>query len=320
MTNQEAELSLEEKIEYFMFPFMCELEQELRSRKNELISISFHSDEANTDRSLKEYLKEFIQTKFNKLPEQNVNKKFHINYIHSEKLSFTFSYSYFKDIFIRKVYLPEEITDTIKEQVRKQDSIYTNPDLLLEVTNGGQIFYIPVELKSTKTNVIPGSSVQQVIPTEWVIFIKHTKTDVFVTTGQYIYSINSTMQFPDRSPRPSVSFSELEDWNKSFRTDEKDIFSDEDLLLVTISDNLLQRKIELLKDWQGILVGRWLEVIKKDTVKKNEAWFSNTIRRYTLDFLEMYEGLADSDKEKLKNNIIHSIDLYNKNCTPDSEQ
>lgn len=312
----QPQIPFNDKVDYFMYPFMNELERELINKRDALKSIAFHADEANTDRELKEYLRDFIQKSFNKLPQ--LDKSFYINYIHSEKQSIVFNYSFFKEIYISKVYLPEEITETIKEQVRKQDSVYTNPDILLEVTNGKDINYMPVELKSTKTNAIPGSSVQQVTPTEWVIFVKHTNTDVSITTGQYINSINSTMQFPDRSPRPSVAFNELQNWNKLFRNDTKDDLTGKDLLTVTISEDLLKHKVELLEDWQGILVKRWLEVIKRNSVKKTEAWFNNTIRRFTLDFLTMYEELSDAEKDNLKRTIHNAIDLYNKKCKSDN--
>ena len=45
----------------FMYAYMFELEQYLNAHKHELLNISFQSDEANTDRPLKEYLKSTIQ-------------------------------------------------------------------------------------------------------------------------------------------------------------------------------------------------------------------------------------------------------------------
>lgn len=51
----------------FMYAYMFELEQYLNAHKHELLNISFQSDEANTDRPLKEYLKSTIQFKCNSI-------------------------------------------------------------------------------------------------------------------------------------------------------------------------------------------------------------------------------------------------------------
>lgn len=46
----------------FMQVYMYELEQFLNQRHNEIQNVSFQSDEANTDRPLKESLKSVIET------------------------------------------------------------------------------------------------------------------------------------------------------------------------------------------------------------------------------------------------------------------
>ena len=50
----------------FMYSYMFELEFFLKSIKDELKEITFQSDEANTDRPLKEFLKLVIENRFNK--------------------------------------------------------------------------------------------------------------------------------------------------------------------------------------------------------------------------------------------------------------
>ncbi|MCE7793447.1 hypothetical protein K8O68_13555 [Salipaludibacillus sp. CUR1] len=303
-------LKLQDKVELFMYPFMNELEKGLVLRKDDLKNITFHHDEANTDRELKEYLQELIENHFATLPYQD-QKEFYFN----SEISggYVINYSLFSDIFINKVYLPNEMTEEIKVQLRKQNSVYTDPDIVLEITdtNHSELIYVPVELKSTKKNAIPGSSIQQITPTEWVIFVKHSdKGEIEITTGQYIYAVNSTMQFPDRSPRPSVAFNELVNWNKTFRREHKGKTKDQ--LAITIKADIIEKKSELLEDWQGVLVERWLKVIEKRTVKKNEAWFNNTIRNYTLEFLNNYESLSPNEKVQLKETINEAIEKYNK--------
>ncbi len=59
---------MENNIIDFMYMYMYNLEQFLITKKDELSTISFQSDEANTDRPLKEYLKVLIEKEFNRIP------------------------------------------------------------------------------------------------------------------------------------------------------------------------------------------------------------------------------------------------------------
>jgi hypothetical protein len=123
-----------------------------------------------------------------------------------------------KKIQVNRVLLPEDISDELKEIIKaSKSSVYTNPDLYLELKLGDEISYESIELKSTKNDSIPGSSIQQIVPEEWVIFIKHSGKSISISTGQYIHAINSKIQFPDRSPRPQVSFKAMSTWNKDKR-------------------------------------------------------------------------------------------------------
>lgn len=191
---------------------MYELEKYLETQKTEIQKISLWQDEANTDRPLKEYLKNLIENSFYEIPRQTS-----INYLVVGEKS-EIRVSTLMDMKISRVLLPEEITPAIKELlITGKTSVYTNPDVCFEIEFQGHTFYESIELKTTKKDSIPGSSVQQVTPDEWVIFVKFSKNDVEVTTGQYINAINSSMQFPDRSPRPQVAFSEICNWNTSNR-------------------------------------------------------------------------------------------------------
>lgn len=66
-------------INNFMYLYMYHLEKFLLSKKEEILKLSFQSDEANTDRPLKEYLKNLIENNFNKIP-----KKSNINFLNIE--------------------------------------------------------------------------------------------------------------------------------------------------------------------------------------------------------------------------------------------
>ena len=74
---------------------------------------------------------------------------------------------------INNVFLPEELTEEHKKVIRQsKTSVYTNPDLYIEILGANQaVQYISLELKSTKQDKIPGSSAQQANPYEWTLFV-----------------------------------------------------------------------------------------------------------------------------------------------------
>lgn len=278
----------------FMYVYMYELEQFLIKNKDKISDISFQSDEANTDRQLKEFLKDLIEKQFYKIPNNSI-----IDIINIEDKNSFNSTDILKEIYIDKVLLPEEIKQDVKEILKKdKNSIYTNPDLCFKIVYNGETFYKTIELKSTKSNSIPGSSIQQVNPTEWVIFIKHNSSGISITTGQYINAINSKMEFPDRSPRPQVSFTELQDWNNSNR-----IFNN---TVLTYHDDSINQSIKnkLICDWQQFLVDKWIEVLFDFSEPKNNApWFNNTLRKFILEFTYKYDNLSKEEQDIYKENI-----------------
>lgn len=283
-------------IQDFMQIYMYELEKFLETKKNELKMVSFQSDEANTDRPLKEFLKLLIETSFSTIPE-----KCEITEIQFEGVNST-DITVLKTLKINRVLLPEDITEEIREMIKEsKSSVYTNPDMCLEIIFDNKIYYETIELKSTKQDSIPGSSIQQILPTEWVIFIKHSNNKIEVTTGQYIHAINSKMQFPDRSPRPQVSFKEMMNWNQLNRLIQ---YSS----LVYKKDENEQTKYELIHDWQSVLAERWIEMLfEANTVKNNEPWFNNNMRKFILDFLDRYEALSETEKIEFKDKIKNLI-------------
>ena len=281
-------------INNFMYLYMYHLEKFLLSKKEEILKLSFQSDEANTDRPLKEYLKNLIENNFNKIP-----KKSNINFLNIESHQPTVL-SEFNSFKILRVLLPEEIknnNEIKKTIINKKTSVYTNPDICFEISNGNKIFYETIELKSTKKDNIPGSSIQQILPNEWVIFIKHTSSSIDIVTGKYINSINTTIQFPDRSPRPQVSFKELKNWNNSFR-----LICDNTLTYSEDKNSI--NKLNFIQDWQKVLSDRWIDMLfESNTIKANEPWFNNTMRKFILEFLEKYETLNKNEKLNFKRKI-----------------
>lgn len=198
--------------------------------------------------------------------------------------------------------MPEQLSIEQKKSITEsKKSVYTSPDLYLEITDGANIYFESVELKSTKDNNIPGSSVQQVSPFEWVIFVKRNNEKVLVTTGFYINSITEKLPFPDRSPRPQIGFKTLLDWNKKYRKVEDEV------LTIENSTEINNYKIKLLTDWQDFLATEWLEIIKSEESRNSEKWFNNAIRKFALKFLDYTDTLTDTEKEKLKSNLTKII-------------
>ena len=195
---------------------------------------------------------------------------------------------------IANVYLPEELTAPQKKEIaEKKTSVYTKPDLFLEIIDGENTYFETLELKSTLKDKIPGSSVQQISPFEWVIFVKRNKDNVEVSTGFYINSITSKLPFPDRSPRPQIGFKTLVKWNNKNRTIESNI------LTIESSSEINDEKIKLLTDWQDYLASEWLNIVKADESKPNEEWFNNAIRKFAIKFLEYSEELNNNEKKEL---------------------
>jgi hypothetical protein len=281
----------------FLIVYFYKIENELNNTKNGLETIKFQSEEANTDEHLKKYFQEFL-LKHSDLSDVKL-KKLAVK-IDSEEN--TIDIDNLQSYKITNVLLPEQLNSEQKKRITEsKKSVYTSPDLYLEITDGSEIYFESVELKSTKDNNIPGSSVQQVSPFEWVIFVKRDNEKVLVTTGFYINSINEKLPFPDRSPRPQIGFKSLLEWNKKYRKVENEVLTIENITEIN------NDKIKLLTDWQDFLATEWLEIIKSEESRNSEKWFNNAIRKFALKFLDYTETLTESDKLKLKNNLTKLI-------------
>lgn len=281
----------------FLLIYFFELEKKLNTEENQLQKVKFQSEESNTDEFLKKYFKEYLSSNNNieatNLKQLQIKIDVEEFIINVEDL---FSYR------ISNVLLPEELSKEQKQNIaNSKKSVYTNPDLYLEITDGNYTYFESVELKSTKDNKIPGSSVQQVSPFEWVIFVKRSKGEVSIATGYYLNSITNKLPFPDRSPRPQIGFKTLENWNKKYRK-----VKDQVLTIENITD-LNKEKISLLNDWQDYLANEWLQIIQADSSKNNEKWFNNALRKFAVKFLDYTDKLSEKEKTSLKNKLLKMI-------------
>ena len=278
--------------EMFMHVYMYELEEYLKENKSMLSSISFHSDEANTDKPLKEVVKSII------LGRKTLTEQAGYNELVIASENVQIECTQIAKITIKEVYLPDEIPNSIRNILNKTcDAVYTSPDLLLVLSDGFNDQYYPIELKSTKNDKIPGSSIQQINPYQWVIFIKHSDKKYDITVGQYVNSINSNLQFPDRSPRPQVAFYELKNWNKKNRN-----ISDNALIYNCDSEGL-HTKLEFLNDWQNFLAERWIKVVFSTETRKREPWFNNNLRKFVIKFIDKYQSMSEAERKQ----YIHCI-------------
>ena len=273
----------------FLLIYFFELEIFINSNTNALREIKFQSEEANTDEFIKKYFKDLILSR-NCISGTSI-KKLSISSL--EQLQ-NFEVENLLKFKITAVYIPEELSVEHKINIAKsKKSVYTNPDVLLKIEDGENTFYESLELKSTKTNNIPGASVQQVAPFEWVIFVKRGAQIIEVSTGYYINCITQKLSFPDRSPRPQIGFNTLHEWNYKNRIIQGGI--------LTIIDNpeISLQKIKLLQDWQGFLATEWMAIITSNEAKNNEKWFNNTLRIFAIKFLEHTNNISIEEKAKL---------------------
>ena len=113
-------------LQLFMILYMYELELWLTNNKKELLQIPFQSDEANTDKPLKDYLKTAIELHCNHITQLKS-----IQSIIIDKKEYKVT-SNIKNAMIKAVILPP-IADELKSIIKKRkDAAFTQPDMCLE--------------------------------------------------------------------------------------------------------------------------------------------------------------------------------------------
>lgn len=266
---------------------------------SELSSVVYHLDEANSDQEAKRVVKRHM-IKYPKLPNDH-SMNLQVENAGSKEL---FSFNELSCVNIEEVYTPEDITCELRESIKKSkpNSVYTHPDLYLKLEYKGRESFFEIELKSTKKNSIPGSSVQQIDPYGWVVFIKQGRT-VKLTTGLYINSITEKMQFPDRSPRPQVAFNTLSQWNDSnFK------FTEDRYTLVFNTEEICAKQ-QVITNWKQVLVSRWLEIIfaQDFAISSGSPWFTEAITLFAAQLLDKYENMNDIEKDIFRSRIQNAL-------------
>lgn len=278
--------------EAFMLLYLKVLE-ESNTLLSDLGKVNFHLDEANSDKEAKAMIKDFM------LKNPTISNSSNLK-IYQDEGNLEFALSAIQSIQIKQVYLPDELTEQLRGLIKstKSNSVYTNPDILVELSNGQETKFFSVELKSTKKNEIPGSSVQQINPYEWVIFIKQGNP-IEIATGLYLNSITEKMQFPDRSPRPQVAFNTLKNWNK------ENFIRDNNSLIFKVTQSEWNNKNKLIDNWKLVLVEQWLKIILDEnlTLTNRSPWFNETLIMYADKLLTYYEKLSETDKKKFRDKL-----------------
>ena len=100
------------------------------------------------------------------------------------------------------------------------------------------------------------------------------------------------MQFPDRSPRPQVSFNTMKDWNSQHR-----ICKNNEICYLKDPEEIL--KYELVTNWQQYLINRWIKLLFNEEEYRN-TWFNNCLKNFIIQFLDKYEKLTKEQKENFK--------------------
>lgn len=286
------------KLKAFLTLYFYQLEVLLNSNTTELEQIKFQSEEANTDEFIKLFFQGFIKNN-NIIVIDDIEV---LTLFNGDEVV-NFNITEFENYRITNVFIPGELSQEQKKTITEsKKSVYTNPDLLLQIEDGNSIHFESLELKSTKNNNIPGSSVQQVSPFEWVIFVKRSLVKIEVSTGHYINSITEKLPFPDRSPRPQIGFNTLSNWNKVNRVIK------ENQLIIIDEVEITNQKIKLLSDWQDFLATEWMSIITSgDDLKNNEKWFNNTLRKFAIKFLEYSEDLTTIERDALLKRLTSLI-------------
>lgn len=270
----------------FLAMYLRGLEQNTKLLQT-LASIDYQQDEANTDKPAKIVIRDFMNThpqlgvtNFSEVMIVQDIENYHISLIDLQQVS------------IDKAYIPEELSQDIKHAIKqaKNGANYTNPDIYVDLVYQGVKYSISIEVKSTKDNKIPGSSVQQIDPFEWVIFIKREKNQsVQLTTGMYLNSITNRLPFPDRSPRPEVAFDTLKDWNEQY------IKQHDNQLILQYNPKDIEQKSQILLDWKQKLVTDWLAVVQKKPLSSRK-WFDDTLILFAKQLVDYYEMLEPNEK------------------------
>ncbi len=285
----EENLSFIDKVDKFLYIYMYQLEVGLQFLNKEIAKLPFQIDEANIDSHINMFIKNYIvSNNLHNIFTTSEYSQLNINDI-------IYTYNDLKDIHIHKVLIKSEITNDIKENLKSQNKIYTSPDLLFLITDGVNSIYKKIEIKTTKNNQILGSSVKQIDTDSWCIFIKRYKDKCDILTGKYLYAIDGKLRYPDRNPRPTISFNQLKLFNSHNR-----VIQDNNIIYNWEEKDLVYKE-SVLKETNDFITSQWLDIVKEENVNKTD--FQSIIKLYSLKLLNEYDKMSSDEKNDFKNKL-----------------
>ena len=257
----------------FMEKYMLGLVEYLKeNHSEEIYALQYSSQEQNLDGPLKETLKGIILGEYRSYP----NASYHIQNV------------YIKDDLDSNKALKEVVKEAIHNRTNANTgNRFVNPDLTLEIVSNddGTVYYDTIELKSTCDDTIKGSSLTQVYPDEWTIFIYHTKDgkDGDMACGRYRDAvIDIQINFAIRTV---VSFKELK-------------------------TNMYNQHTKLSDEESEELIAAWytkssLKTFNNLTADKGIGLYGRTNRELILAVLDMYCEMSDEEKIQFRNKLTN---------------
>lgn len=236
------------------------LDKEIESFRD----LKLQEDELNIDKYLKENIQRIIKSNL-----KNINENLSDN-----KLK------------IKSVLTKEEYFSTKRVRVNEKE-ISKFCDLVLVYERDGIQREDELEIKKTNSNKIPGSSIKQIKPEKTVIFLKYSKNKIDLEIGYYFQLVEEEIPFPDRSPRPTISFNALKDSNERLTKKE------------TTMEELIESSKSVFDDnWIEQLVNNWMTLIKNKSFRK--TWFHKAIAIFVLKLWSYFDTISPEDKKELK--------------------
>lgn len=261
--RNEAQKVFETYLHCYMYKFKNHINS-FDDYKKEIAELKFKIGESNLDLDLRNYLAQEIK-KFHTTFKENKTMKVWYN-----GTEHTLTEEEIGKISVEKVIAPTETTDLVKYEKGKCQLLkpnarrYVNVDILMILKRDKFNAYVPIEVKSvtsrykekSKKYTITGSSLNQIIPNGWLIFVKHPQDsknfgEVEVAISKYGLAMKEVK--PVVKFNPTVSFELAE---QAWKIEDDKIILNEQIQrsstsdILKESDSRMQCVIKkILKSW-----------------------------------------------------------------------
>lgn len=172
------------------------------------------------------------------------------------------------------------------------ESISKYADLVITYSIDNTVFIDEIELKKTQSNKIPGSSIKQIQPFKSVIFFKLSKNNIDVESGYYCQVVSGTIRFPDRLPRPEVSFSNIKQSNKELEN------------IDNITEDVFSINTEIFtNDIDTILSNKWFDNMFNgfNQKEKTNNWHKEALKKFLFKTITKYKTMTKEEQDDFLN-------------------